>query len=668
MRRAETARRIAGLRREIRRHDRLYYVEARPEISDAEYDRLVQELRALEKRFPDLVTPDSPTQRVPGAPATPFRPVAHRVAMLSLDTVSSADALREFERRVNRTLARPPGGYVCEPKVDGLGVALLYARGRLVRGATRGDGRVGEDVTANLRTIRRLPDRLRGRLGTLDELEVRGEVFMPRSAFARLNRSLAAAGQPTFANPRNAAAGSVRQKDPTVTGRRPLDLVIHQVSHAPRLQVATHWRTLELLREGGLPVNPRNRRCADIDAATAYRARLEHERDRLAYDVDGVVVKLDSLADQARLGSTGHHPRWAVAYKFAARQGTTVVRGMTVQVGKTGVLTPVSQLDPVEVGGVVIRSVSLHNEDEIRRKDVRVGDTVLIERAGDVIPYVVQVVAAKRPRRTRPFRFPTRCPACDGLAERPPGEAYWRCLSSACPAQFKARLRHFGSRGAMDIEHLGDAVIEHLVQRRLVQDFADLYALTIAQVARLPGFAAKSAQNLVDAIDRSRRRGLARLLTGLGIRLVGAHVARLLAAGFRRLDAVAAAPLEEMRAIRGIGPEIAESVAKFFADPANRRVCRRLQAAGVLTEESAAGTAGGSLAGKTFVLTGTLPGLDRATAQDLIEQLGGRITGSVSRQTDYLVVGEAPGHKLQAARRLGIATLDAEAFRRLVEA
>jgi DNA ligase (NAD+) len=668
MRRTDAARRIARLRREIRRHDHLYYLEARSEISDAEYDRLVEELRALEKRFPDLVTPDSPTQRVPGAPAMAFRPVAHRVAMLSLDTVSSANALREFERRVHRTLARPPGSYVCEPKVDGLGVALLYARGRFVRGATRGDGRVGEDITANLRTIRRLPYRLHGRLAAFDALEVRGEVFMPRPAFARLNRALAGAGQPTFANPRNAAAGSVRQKDPAVTARRPLDLVIYQVSHAPHLDVATHWRAMELLRRGGLPVNPWNRRCADIDAAIAYGARLEHKRDRLAYDVDGVVVKVDSLADQARLGSTGHHPRWAVAYKFAARQGTTVVRRITVQVGKTGVLTPVARLDPVEVGGVVIRSVSLHNEDEIRRKDVRVGDTVLIERAGDVIPYVAQVVAVKRPRHARPFRFPTRCPACHGLAERPPGEAYWRCLSSACPAQFKARLRHFGSRGAMDIEHLGDAVIEHLVQRRPVQDFADLYALTVAQVARLPGFAAKSAQNLVDAIDRSRRRGLARLLTGLGIRLVGPHVARLLAARFRRLDALAAASLEELRATHGIGPEIAESVAKFFADPANRRVCRRLQAAGVLTEESAGQSGGGPLAGKTFVLTGTLARLDRATARGLIERLGGRITGSVSRQTDHLVVGKVPGHKLQVARRLGIATLDEDAFRRLVEA
>jgi len=668
MERGEAAGRIRRLRREIRRHDRLYYVEARPEISDAEYDALVRELRALEARFPDLVTPDSPTQRVAGAVATAFRPVEHRMAMLSLDTVTTPEALREFERRIHRGLAGQRVGFVCEPKVDGLGIALLYARGRFVRGATRGDGRVGEDVTANLRTMAGLPALLTGRLAPLDELEVRGEVFMPRAAFARLNRALEEGDQPAFANPRNAAAGSVRQKDPAVTARRPLDLVIYQVSHAPGLPVATHWQTMELVREAGLPVNPRNAHCRDLDAVIAYCARLERERDRLAYDADGVVVKVDALAAQARLGSTSHHPRWAVAFKFAARQGASVVRAITVQIGKTGILTPVARLDPVEVGGVVIRSVSLHNEDEIRRKDVRVGDTVLIERAGDVIPYVVEVVRAKRPLRTRPFRFPTRCPACRGGAGRPAGEAYWRCLSSACPAQFKERLRHFGSRAAMDIEHLGDAVIERLVQRGLVQDFADLYALTVHQVARLPGLAAKSARNLVDAIAGSRRRGLARLLTGLGIRLVGPHVGALLAARFGRLDRLAAASLEELRATRGVGPEIAESVAKFFADPANRRVGRRLQAAGVLTGEPAGRAEPGPLAGRTFVLTGTLPGLDRAAARGLIERLGGRVTRSVSRRTDYLVVGEAPGHKLQAAHRLGIATLDEGALRRLVQA
>jgi DNA ligase (NAD+) len=666
--RGEAAGRIRQLRREIRRHDRLYYVEARPEISDAGYDALVRELRTLEARFPDLVTADSPTQRIAGAVAPAFRPVEHRVAMLSLDTVASPEALREFDRRIHRVLAGQRVGFVCEPKVDGLGVALLYARGRFVRGATRGDGRVGEDVTANLRTVAGLPARLKGRLAGLGELEVRGEVFMPRAAFARLNRALEAEGQPTFANPRNAAAGSVRQKDPTVTARRPLELVAYQVSHAPGLPADAHWQAMALLREAGLPVNPRNERCRDLDGVIAYCARLERERGGLPYDADGAVVKVDALAAQARLGSTSHHPRWAVAFKFAARQGTSVVRAITVQVGKTGALTPVARLDPVPVGGVVIRSVSLHNEDEIRRKDVRVGDTVLVERAGDVIPYVVEVVRGKRPRRARPFRFPARCPACGRRAGRAPGEAHWRCLNSACAARLKERLRHFGSRAAMDIEHLGDAVVEHLVQRRLVRDFADLYALTVPQVARLPGFAATSARNLVTAIAGSRRRGLARLLTGLGIPLVGPHVARLLAVRFRRLRDLAAASADDLRATRGVGGEIAESVARFFADPANRRVCRRLQAAGVLTGESAGRAGPGPLAGKTFVLTGALRGLDRGMARDLIERRGGRVASAVSRRTDYLVVGEAPGRKRQAARGLGVPTLDEAAFRRLVGA
>jgi DNA ligase (NAD+) len=666
MTRAEAARRAAWLRREIARHDRLYYDLARPEIADAEYDALVRELKAIEARFPDLRTPESPTRRPGGAAAPTFAPVQHRVAMLSIDSVTTVDEVRAFEARVRRALGGARVSYVCEPKVDGLGVALLYRRGRLVRGATRGDGRVGEDITANLRTIRRIPERIAGPLARAEELEVRGEVFMPRAAFARLNRALEAAGEATFANPRNAAAGSVRQKDPAVTAQRPLDVVLYQVSHAPGVALASHWEALALMRAAGFPVNPRNARCADLDAVLAYCARLERERDRLPYEADGVVVKVDALDAQRRLGATGHHPRWAVAFKFAPRQGTTRVRAIEVQVGKTGVLTPVARLDPVEVGGVVIRSVSLHNEDEIRRKDVRVGDTVLIERAGDVIPYVVQVVKAKRPPGVRPFQFPRRCPACGSPAQRLPGEAHWRCLSGACPAQLKARIRHFGSRRAMDIEHLGEATVDALVDRGLVRDVADLYALTPAQVARLPGFAAKSARNLIEAIAASRTRGLARLLTGLSIRHVGEHVARLLARRFRRLRRLAEAPVEELAAVPGVGPAIAESVAKFFADPANRRLVRRLEAAGVATVEREAPRAG-PLRGKTFVLTGTLEGWRRDAARARIEALGGRVTEGVSRKTDYLVIGTEPGRtKVEAARRLGVATLDAAAFRRLV--
>jgi DNA ligase (NAD+) len=659
--RDRTRRRIAALRTAIRRHDELYYLHARPEIADAEYDALVRELRALEAAHPDLVTPDSPTHRPAGRPAPAFRPVRHSAAMLSLESVTQADMVRAFDARVRRTLGEAAPRYTCEPKVDGLGVALLYERGRLARGATRGDGDVGEDVTANLRTIRRVSAVLRGRLATLDELEVRGEIFMPRAAFARLNRALVRRGEPPFANPRNAAAGSVRQKDPRVTARRPLDLFVYQVSHATGPLAASQWDTLALLREAGLTTNPRNRRVTGVDAVLRLCDALGRERDRLAYEADGMVVKVDAVNQQRRLGSTSHHPRWAVALKFPARQATTRVRAIEVQVGKTGVLTPVARLDPVVVGGVVIRNVSLHNEDEIHRKDVRIGDTVLVERAGDVIPSVVQV-SRRAQRRQPPFRFPGRCPACGGLTLRPEGEAHWRCLNAACPAQLKERLRHFASRRAMDIDRLGDAVVGALVDGGLVLDFADLYHLTVEGARRLPRFGERSAGNLIDAIAASRPRGLARLLYGLGIRLVGEHIARLLAERFRSLARLADASAGELAAAPGIGPAIAQSVIKFFAEPANRRLMRRLTDAGVVATTRYGSPAEGPFAGKTFVLTGALASMTRAAAAAAIRRLGGRVGESVSRETDYVVVGGSPGSKLERARRLGIATLDEPRF------
>jgi DNA ligase (NAD+) len=513
MTRADALQRISELREQIHHHDYLYYVEARPEVSDAEYDALLRELRALEADFPDLVTPDSPTQRVAGTPVDAFRPVEHRGAMLSLDNATSPEDLREFAARLGRALPGPRFDYVCEPKIDGLGIALLYEHGRFVRGATRGDGRVGEEITANLRTIRSLPMVLRGALGRAPEVEVRGEVFMPRAEFEQLNRALQDAGEATFANPRNAAAGAVRQKDPAVTARRPLDIFLYHVGGARELGFRTYWDTVEALREAGLKTNPRTERCATLDAVIDYCRRLEADRDALGYDADGAVVKVDALEQQWRLGSTTHHPRWAIAFKFAARQATTVVQAIEVNVGKTGTLTPVAKLVPVPLAGVTISNVSLHNEDEVRRKDVRVGDTVLIERAGDVIPYVVQVVMSKRPADAVPYAFPERCPACGHAAARVPGEAYWRCLNAACPAQLKGRLRHFGSRRAMDIEHLGEASIDQLVDAKRVRDFADLYTLSVEEVATLERFADRSAENLVAAIQGSRTRGLARLST-----------------------------------------------------------------------------------------------------------------------------------------------------------
>jgi DNA ligase (NAD+) len=664
--RAAAARRVARLRRLIRHHDRLYYEHARPEIADAEYDALVRELRALEARFPALVTPDSPTQRVAGAATPAFQPVAHRVAMLSLDSVATSEEVVEFERRLARALPGVRPTYVCEPKVDGLGVALLYRHGRLVRGATRGDGRTGEGVTANLRTIRRIPAVLRGPLARLPEIEVRGEVFMPRRQFARLNRALETAGEATFANPRNAAAGAVRQKDPAVTARRPLEAFIYQLSYPERPPFRTHWDALAALAAAGLPVNPRNCRHQDLVSVRRYCGRLARERHRLRYEADGVVVKVDALDLQRRVGATGHHPRWAIAFKFAARQATTRVKAIVVQIGRTGALTPVAHVEPVELGGVVIRRASLHNEDEIRRKDIRIGDAVLLERAGDVIPAVVQVVRAKRPRGARPFRLPRRCPMCGGVAERLAGEAVRRCLRATCPAQVKGRLRHFGSRRALDITHLGPVVIDALVERGLVREFSDLYRLTPAKLASLPHFGARSARNLIDAIAASRERGLARLLNGLGIRMVGAEVARRLAERFGILDRLMAARGADLAAIPGIGPRIAASVSHFFSDAGNRRVCRRLKAAGVRVVERAVGWPAGRLSGKTFVLTGMLGGLGRAEARRLIEGHGGRVADAVSQRTDVVVVGEAPGQKLAEARRLGIRTVDERQFRRLV--
>jgi DNA ligase (NAD+) len=658
MKASDAAQRVAELREQIHRHDYLYYVEARPEISDAEYDALRRELIDLEAAFPALVTPDSPTQRVAGTPVDAFRPVEHRTAMLSLDNATAHDQLREFEGRLARILPGAAFSYVCEPKIDGLGIALLYERGRFVRGATRGDGRVGEDVTANLRTIRSLPVTLRGRLADAPEVEVRGEVYMPRADFERLNRSLEDAGESAFANPRNAAAGAVRQKDPRITARRPLDIFLYHLGRADQLGLSTHWDSIQTLREAGFKTNPRTERCPTLDAVIDYCTRLERERDGLGYDADGTVVKVNSLEQQRQLGSTMHHPRWAIAFKFAARQATTSVEAIEVGVGKTGALTPVAKLAPVELAGVTIRNVSLHNEDEITRKDVRVGDTVLIERAGDVIPYVVQVVLSKRPPGAVPFRFPSICPACGGVAVRPEGEAHWRCMNGACPAQLKERLRHFASRRAMDIEGLGEAAVEQLVNTGLVKDFADLYHLTLEQVTPLERFADKSAHNLIAAIAASRTRGLARLLNALGIRLVGERVAQLLASRFGSLARLAQLSTADLAEVHGIGDEIARSVTAYMADPANRRILERLAAAGVVTGDDAVAEGPRPLHGKTFVLTGTLPTLTRDTARELIVKAGGRVTSSVSKKTDYVVVGAAAGSKADDARRLGVAVLD----------
>ena len=664
---ADVSTRLDELREQINRHNYLYYAESRPEISDAEYDRLWRELVALEEKHPELVTPDSPTQRPGGRRAELFAPVEHQVAMLSLDNAMAPEDLHEFEARIKRALPGVAFAYVCEPKIDGLGVALLYERGRFVRGATRGDGRIGEDITQNLRTIKSIPATLGGPLKGATKLEVRGEVYMPRDAFARLNAGLEEAGQPVFANPRNAAAGAVRQKDPAVTAARPLEIFLYHVSVLEPPAFHSQWERLEALKKSGFRVNPRSERCPDIDAVLAYFGRLEAERDALGYDADGAVVKVDDLEQQRRLGATAHHPRWAIAYKFAARQATTRVVSITINVGKSGALTPTAQLEPVELAGVTVSNVSLHNEDEVRRKDVRVGDTVLIERAGDVIPYLVQVVTSKRPEpEPEPFRMPSHCPACGGAALRVEGEAVWRCTNTACPAQLRERLFHWGSRRAMDIEGLGEVIIRQLVDRGLVRDFADLYGLSVETLADLERMAEKSAQNLHRAIEASKSRGLSRLLNALGIRMVGERAAQLLAARFGTMERLLAATEADINEIYGIGPQIAQAVTSFFAEPRNRATIERLAAAGVTMTEEGHTEGSRPLEGKSLVLTGGLATLSRDQAKDLIIRLGGRVTGSVSKKTDYVIVGEDAGSKADDAKRLGVATLDEDAFLKLV--
>lgn len=660
--------RLEELRRLIHYHDYKYYVENRPEISDAEYDQLFDELKALEAKYPELITPDSPTQRVGGQVAEGFAQVEHRMLMLSLDNAYNADELREFESRIGRLLPGEHFDYVAEPKVDGLSISLQYEKGILVRGATRGDGRVGEDVTQNLKTIRTIPLVLRGGLETLDVLEVRGEVFMSRKAFEGLNRTLEEAGEPTFANPRNAAAGSVRQKDSSITARRPLDILVYGVGYAEPNPFKSHWEALKRLREGGFKTNPKSQFWKDIERVILYCQELETMRDTLDYDADGMVVKVNSLDQQRRLGATTHHPRWSIAYKFAARQATTQVRDIVIQVGKTGAMTPVAILEPVEIGGVTVSRASLHNEDEVARKDVRIGDTVLVERAGDVIPQVVQVLPEKRPPDARKFVMPKTCPVCGSAAFRPVGEAVTRCTSSSCPAQFKERLLHFGSRRAMEIDHLGEAIAEQLVDRGLVKDFADLYELDVPTLAELERMAKKSATNLVNAIQGSKDRGLSRLLYALGIRYVGEHVASVLASYYRSIEKLARASKEELSGIHEIGPRIAESVALYFQQKENLKIIEKLKKAGVRMEEKVVTIPEAQpLAGKTFVLTGTLEGFTREEVKDIIIRLGGRVASSVSKKTDYVILGRDPGSKYDDARRLGVPILDEEGFKRLID-
>jgi len=657
-------RRVEELRRQIEEHNYRYFALDAPTISDAAYDALLRELRDLEARFPAVQTPDSPTQRVGAPPAAAFAEVIHRQPMLSLANAFSEEELEAWDRRLRTILGGGPVAFVCELKIDGAAVSLLYETGRFVRGATRGDGQRGEDVTANLRTIRSLPLRLRADPPPA-LLEVRAEIYLTTDALAAINRERAARAEPPFANPRNAAAGSLRQLDPQVTAARPLELFVYGLGAAEGVELRTHGETLAWLRVAGFRTNPFSRRVETLDEVRAYIREWTERRGDLPYETDGVVIKVDDLAQQAELGATSQAPRWALACKFPAEQATTRVNDIHVYVGRTGALTPVASLDPVHVSGVTVTSATLHNEDEVRRKDVRIGDWVVVQRAGEVIPEVVRVLADRRTGGEREFQMPRACPTCGTPVVRAAGEAVTRCPNRACPAQVLESLRHFTSRDAMDIEGLGYKTLLRLVEEGLVKDAADFYRLGPEDLLRLERMAERSAQNLLDAIARSKQTTLPRLLYALGIRHVGATVAETLAAHFGTIEAVMDAPFEAVRDIPGVGPVIAESVVTFFQDPDNRALVHRLLAAGV-TASALAPPAAGPLAGRQFVFTGTLDRLTRAAAEGRVKALGAAVAGTVSARTTDVVVGASPGAKADQARKRGIRVLSEAEFLLLI--
>jgi len=667
---SDIARRAEELRREIAHHNVLYHQLDEPEISDADYDQLVRQLRQIEADHPELVDISSPTQTVGAAPSPLFPPVQHRVPMMSLDNAFSIEELEAWVKRMDRFISGEVA-YVCELKIDGVAISLLYENGELVRAATRGDGRVGEDVTANVATIDAVPKRLTVSSPPA-EVEVRGEVYMPVPSFEELNRRQGEAGGRLFANPRNSAAGSLRQKDPKVTAERDLSVWAYEMvtvagtAGAPARSY--HHETLDYLRRAGLPVNPQITVLTSIDAVHDFCRHWEAHRHDLDYEIDGVVVKVDSLAQREELGHTSKAPRWAIAYKFPPEERTTLLRGIMVSIGKSGKATPFAQLEPVFVGGSTVGLATLHNEDQVRLKDVRPGDTVVVRKAGDVIPEVVGPVLSLRPKGLRPWRFPANCPSCGGPLVRLEGESDTFCTNLDCPGQRVQRVAHFGSRGAMDIEGLGEQTVIQLVNQGLVGDVGDIYALGADQLLGLEGFATTSVNNLLSAIEASKSRPLANLLVGLSIRHLGGAGSALLARALGHLDAILAAGPEEMEAVEGIGPTIARSVHEFFASERNRAVIDKLRTAGVNFAGPAAPEAPQVLAGKSIVVTGTLEGWSREQAEEAIISRGGKSPGSVSKSTTAVVVGTSPGAaKLTKAEQLGVPVVDEAAFARLLE-
>jgi DNA ligase (NAD+) len=656
---AEARPRAAELRRVIAHHDHRYYVLDAPEVGDAEYDRLMKELLALEQKFPELVSPDSPTQRVSGTPADKFVKVVHHLPMLSLSNVFDDAEITDFDERIRRLLEVEAVDYVCEPKLDGLAIELVYEHGKFVQGATRGDGTVGEDVTRNLRTLRNLPLSLKD--GAPDRVEVRGEVFIRKQDFLKLNQRREEADEPLFANPRNAAAGSLRQLDPRVTASRPLSVFLYELGEHSGAPFATHREKLAWFGQMGLPVNPLNRPARGLEEVRQAYAALQAGRHELPYDIDGMVVKVDAEDLRKRLGQVSKSPRWATAYKFPPEEEETVVEQIGVNVGRTGALTPVAFLTPVKVGGVTVSRATLHNEDELRRKDIRVGDHVLVRRAGDVIPEIVRVLADRRKGDEREFVWPTECPICHARAVKEEDGAILRCTGMSCPAKLQAGLRHFASRGAMDIDGMGDKLSAQLVETGKVKTLSDAYRLDLPTLLSLERMGEKSAENLLAALARSKATTLRRFLYALGVRHVGESTAKALAEHFRDVRRLFQASEDDLTSVKDVGPAMSKEIAAFFHEPQNQAEIEALLALGV-TPEPPAELKQGPFFGKTLVLTGGLEGLSREQAKEEIERRGGKVSGSVSKKTDFVVAGEGGGSKLKKAGELGVKVIDEQAF------
>jgi len=660
---------IEELRKTINYHNYRYYVLDDPEISDAEYDALMRKLEALERQHPEFISPDSPTQRVGAEPLKSFSSVTHTVPMLSLANAMNEEEVRAFDDRVKRTLKTvSPVEYVVEPKLDGLAVEIIYENGIFIRGSTRGDGFTGEDISQNLKTIKSLPLALFSTTDTPlpSRLEVRGEVIMTIKDFERLNKKRAAEGEQLFANPRNAAAGSVRQLDSRITAQRRLDLYCYGVGLIEGVDIKTQWDMLQAFKSWGLKVNPFVKKCATIDSVLCACKELKVQRNSLPYEIDGAVIKVNSFALQAQLGAISKSPRWAVAFKFTPHQATTVIEDIQVQVGRTGALTPVAILRPVHVGGVMVRHATLHNQDEIERKDIRIGDTVVIQRAGDVIPQVVKVVTEKRTGNEKKFIMPLSCPICGAAIIKLKNEAIYRCSGRQCVAQLKERIKHFASKRAMDIDGLGEKLVEQIVDKGLVKNVADLYHIPKEQWAELERMADKSAQNIVDAIEKSKQAGLERLIYALGIRHVGEHTAQVLVSHLKTINRIENATKEELIEIPEIGPEVADSIVQFFSQKINRSLIEQLRSVGVSVEPKRM-IKPGKFSGKTFVFTGTLEHFTRNEAEKIVQAEGGNVASSVSSKTDFVVAGKDPGSKYDKAQKLGITILSEADFNKLLK-